>query len=58
MEPMNGIHNTGGNLRHDKLLHTLKRKNKTKQNRWLEQELPGKSMKLYEKLWMLIFRKG
>lgn len=31
MEPMNGIHNTGDNLRHDKPLHTLR--GRTKQSK-------------------------
>lgn len=35
MEPMNGIHNTGGNLRHDKLLHTFRgRTKKSKTGGW------------------------
>lgn len=56
MESVNGIHNTGGNLRHDKPLHTLRgRTIQSKPGDWSKKST-GKSMKLYEKLWMLIFR--
>lgn len=34
MESVNGIHNTGGNLKHDKPLHTLRRTKQSKTGGW------------------------